>query len=205
MPAVRAQFQSLDGGAKVVFVSEGDDAGSIRNGTPVLSLGDFLSHTGHRRYTIAIADSQVRARIAAQCDGAGATPFNVRARTASILDSNEIAAGAVLCDFVIITSNTRIGRHFHANIYSYVAHDCWIGDFVTFAPAVKCNGNVRIDDHAYIGTGAILRPGISGKPLTIGRHAVIGMGAVVTRDVPSHTTVVGNPARPLVQKDHAKT
>lgn len=73
-----------------------------------------------------------------------------------ILDSNEIAEGAVLSPFVTITSNAKIGKHFHANIYSYVAHDCVIGDFVTFAPGVKCNGNVVIEDHAYIGTGLLL-------------------------------------------------
>ncbi len=72
--------------------------------------------------------------------------------------------------------------HFHANLYSYVAHDWVIGDFVTFAPGVKCNGNIIIEDHAYIGTGA-----------------VVGMGAVVTKDVPAGATVVGNPARVMAK------
>ena len=68
--------------------------------------------------------------------------------------------GAALSPFVTLTSNIRIGRHFHANLYSYVEHDCVIGDFVTFAPAVKCNGNVVIEDHAYIGAGAVATAGI---------------------------------------------
>ena len=99
-----------------------------------------------------------------------------------------------------LTSNIRIGRQFHANIYSYVAHDCVIGDFVTFAPGVKCNGNVVIEDHAYIGTGAVIKQGRPGQPLVIGRGAVVGMGAVVTRDVPAGATVVGNPAK-LMNKE----
>ncbi len=110
-----------------------------------------------------------------------------------------IDSGAILAPFVTITSNVRIGKNFHANIYSYVAHDCVIGDFVTFAPAVRCNGNVVIEDHAYIGTGAILKQGRPDKPLVIGRGAVVGMGAVVTKDVPPGVTVVGNPARPLIK------
>ncbi|MEP6868613.1 MAG: DapH/DapD/GlmU-related protein, partial [Novosphingobium sp.] len=80
----------------------------------------------------------------------------------------------------------------HCNLYSYVEHDCVIGDFVTFAPAVRCNGNVRIGDGAYIGSNAVIRQGI-----TIGEGAVVGMGAVVIRDVPTGATVVGNPARVL--------
>lgn len=110
-----------------------------------------------------------------------------------------IHSGAILAPFVTITSNVRIGKNFHANIYCYVAHDCVIGDFVTFAPAVRCNGNVVIEDHAYIGTGAILKQGRPDKPLVIGRGAVVGMGAVVTKDVPPGVTVVGNPARPLIK------
>ena len=74
-----------------------------------------------------------------------------------------------------------------------------IGDFVTFAPGVKCNGNVVVEDHAYIGTGAMIKQGLPGQPLVIGRGAVVGMGAVVTKSVPAGATVVGNPARLLVK------
>jgi acetyltransferase-like isoleucine patch superfamily enzyme len=96
-----------------------------------------------------------------------------------------------------VTSNARIGRFFHANLYSYVAHDCRVGDFVTFAPNVHCNGRVVVEDDAYVGTGAVLRQGSDEKPLVIGRGAVVGMGAVVTKSVEPFTTVVGNPAAPL--------
>ena len=105
--------------------------------------------------------------------------------------------GAILCPFVTLTSNIQIGRHFHANLYSYVEHDCVIGDFVTFAPGVHCNGNVVIEDGAYIGAGAVIKQGLPGKPLVIGAGAVVGMGAVVTKSVPSGATVVGNPASRL--------
>lgn len=72
-----------------------------------------------------------------------------------------------------------------------------IGDCVTFAPRVSCNGNVVIGDGAYIGTGAVIKQGTPDRPLRIGAGAVVGMGAVVTRDVAPGMTVVGNPARPL--------
>ena len=94
----------------------------------------------------------------------------------------------------MVTSNARIGRFFHANLYAYVAHDCVVGDFVTFAPGVMCNGRVRIEDNAYIGTGVVIREGAHGKPIVIGEGAVVGMGAVVTKSVPPFSTVIGNPA-----------
>ena len=48
-----------------------------------------------------------------------------------------------------------------------------------------------VREGASIGAGAIILPG-----LTIGRWAMVGAGAVVTRDVPNHALVVGQPARP---------
>ncbi len=65
---------------------------------------------------------------------------------------------------------------------------------------MKCNGNVVIEDHAYIGAGAIIRQGKPGEPLVIGRGAIVGMGAVVTRNVAPGVTVAGNPACPLTGK-----
>ena len=109
----------------------------------------------------------------------------------------------ILCPFTTITSNTKIGKGFHANIYSYVAHDCIIGDYVTFAPSVKCNGNVHIEEHAYIGTGAIIKQGTPEKPIVIGKGAVVGMGAVVTKSVKPGDVVFGVQSRTPVQFGHS--
>ncbi len=64
------------------------------------------------------------------------------------------------------------------------------GDLVELVGAKT--GPVSIGDHTWIGTGAVILPGVS-----IGRRAVVGAGAVVTRDVPDNTVVVGVPARRL--------
>lgn len=171
------------------------------NGYPVISEQEFFDiECGERFFNVAIGDSTLRERIAARCVAKGATPVSLVSKNAIIYDNNTIGEGAVLCAHTMITSNARIGKFFHSNIYSYVAHDCVIGDHVTFAPSVHCNGNVHIHDHAYIGTGAIIKQGTSAKPLVIGEGAVVGMGAVVTKDVAPFTTVIGNPAKPFVAK-----
>jgi sugar O-acyltransferase (sialic acid O-acetyltransferase NeuD family) len=168
------------------------------NGYPLISESDFFSlDCEERLFNVAIADSRAREAIAQRCIANGAQPMTVRATNSVLYDNNNIGDGAIICAFSTITSNARIGRFFHSNLYSYVAHDCVIGDYVTFAPNVHCNGNVHIKDHAYIGSGAIMKQGRVEKPLVIGEGAVVGMGAVVTKDVMPYTTVVGNPARPL--------
>lgn len=198
MPLARQMLAAAHpaGDAELVFAVEHGAGGSV-NGHPVLTLDEFLAGAGDRRFNIAIADHAARRRIAERLLAAGAKPFAVVAPNSVQLDGNEIGEGAILCAFTTVTSNARIGRFFHANIYSYVAHDCVIGDFVTFAPGVMCNGRVRIGDGAYIGTGAILREGSEARPIVVGEGAVVGMGAVVTKSVPPFTTVVGNPAAPM--------
>lgn len=199
MPVARRQWSTSGEQHELVFVD--DNPSTVRtNGHLVLTYAQWLQLPASSRHiNIAIANSKIRQKLVEDCTATGVQFFEVRAPNVVQMDDVHLGEGAILCPFVTLTSNIHIGRHFHANIYSYVEHDCIIGDFVTFAPGVKCNGNVVIEDHAYIGAGAILKQGQPDKPLVIGRGAVVGMGAVVTKNVPPGTTVVGNPARPLIK------
>ena len=201
MPLARQQLVRQGRAAdRLVFIDDNANAAEI-NGHSIVPFEKFLdmSQGVSSSVGLATANSQVRAKLYDRCLENGIGIWDIRAEDVVVMDNVEIGPGALLSPFVTMTSNIKIGICFHANLYSYVEHDCVIGDFVTFAPAVKCNGNVHIEDHAYIGTGAILRQGKPGAPLVIGRGAIVGMGAVVTKDVPAGTTVVGIPARPLTR------
>ncbi len=205
MPLARAQLsrEIKAGQAEIYFAAEHQHLPDLDevNGVPIISLQRACDLTGDVLFNVAIADSTTRERIAGHCLEAGMAPFSIEAVSALDLAANQIGAGAIFCPFTIVTANTRIGRFFHANFYSYVGHDCEIGDFVTFGPSVRCNGNIRIEDHAYIGTGAMIRPGSKTLPLIIGRAAVVGMGAVVLSNVPAGAMVFGNPARQFPRFD----
>ena len=191
--SLRAVWKPGDAGFDVRFAV--DDPTTDRFlGLPV-SRTEEIAADDH--FVIAIGAAAVRERVDRELTAKGARPLAVVAPTAVIGLAVAIGDGSVLSDNTILTGNLVIGRQFQCNIYSYVAHDCVIGDYVTFAPKVCCNGNIHIGDHAYIGTGAILRQGTPDKPLRIGAGATVGMGAVVTKDVPEGAIVVGNPARPL--------
>lgn len=197
MPIVRRSFGST---ARLVFIDDGEAPTTV-NGQQVMSYQAFREQPEpEKSATLAIADGRIRERLASRCAADGVAMLGVEAENVMIGDNCMVGDGAILCGFVHLTADCTIGHSFHANIYSYVAHDCVVGDFVTFAPGVMCNGNVQIGDHAYIGTGAVIKQGRPGAPLRIGAGAVVGMGAVVTKDVPEGATVIGNPARLLERR-----
>lgn len=201
MPVARQQLQRLGISAEIYFIDDSLQEQQIVNGHTALSYQSFKNLNAVQKFVlIAIANSQIREKLANQVIMDGLQLWTVQADNVVMMDHVEIAEGAALSPFVSITSNIKIGKCFHANLYSYVEHDCVIGDYVTFAPGVKCNGNIYIEDHAYIGAGAVIKQGTPDKPLVIGKGAVIGMGAVVTKSVPAGVTVVGNPARILEKK-----
>lgn len=200
VPSLRKQAGET---ADIVFVDDdATKAGTVVHGCEVIGF-KHLCEDAHRdrQVSIAVADTHVRRELAERCEAEGFSWVSIVDSTHIRFDNVSVGEGAIFCANTMVTGDAEIGRHFHCNIYSYVAHDCRIGDFVTFAPRVSCNGRVEIDDYAYIGTGATLKQGSHKGPLRIGKGAIVGMGAVVLQDVNDGEVVVGNPASVIRKTD----
>jgi sugar O-acyltransferase (sialic acid O-acetyltransferase NeuD family) len=197
LPSLRNDISSETEENGIVFVDDDPiKIGNVVHGCPVVSFDELQSEEHRDRLvSVGVADPWVRRKIVDRCNGAGFKFFSITDASHIRHDNVDIGEGSVFCALTMATGDARIGKHFHCNIYSYIAHDCLIGDFVTFAPRVSCNGRVQIDDFAYIGTGAMLKQGARDRRLVIGRGAVVGMGAVVIKDVPAGAVVAGNPAK----------
>lgn len=178
-------------GINIAFIDEGVTERLILN-CPRIDKEDLLPGSS---FAIGIGSSVIREKVEREYIALGHRPADVIAGTSLRGWDVEIGPGAVLCDFTIITESVRIGRQFQCNVYAHVSHDCVIGNYVTLAPKACINGNVHIEDHAWIGAGAVIKNGVPGKPIVIGKGAVVGAGAVVVRDVLPGATVMGVPAR----------
>ena len=63
----------------------------------------------------------------------------------------------------------------------------------------RTQGKVVVEDYVWIGTGAMILPGVR-----LGKGSVVGAGSVVSRSVDPGNIVVGNPARPTSKKRSEK-
>lgn len=79
---------------------------------------------------VAVVAPNIRRKIAERYPNH--LPANIRATTTCVSRHANIGDGHILGDYIIVEAGTLIGRQFHANMFSNVAHECGIGDFVTF-------------------------------------------------------------------------
>ena len=95
-----------------------------------------------------------------------------------------------------IDTGVRIGDHSCIKRSASVGHETVLESFVSIGPGATVCGHVYI--HA--GNKPSERAAVSNNDLEIGPGSIVGAGAVVTKNVPAHVTVIGNPARILEKK-----
>ncbi|WP_375270844.1 WxcM-like domain-containing protein [Sphingomonas sp.] len=138
-----------------------------------------------------------------------------------ICESATVGAGTRVWAFAHVLGRARIGRNCNICDHVFVENDVTVGDDVTIKCGVQLWDGTRVGNGVFIGPNATftndrfprskqypddflpttLEDGVSiGANATIlpglhiGTGAMVGAGAVVTRNVPPHAIVVGNPA-----------
>ncbi len=128
----------------------------------------------------------------------------------------EIGSETRIGTFVEIQKGAKIGERCKISSHTFICEgvtieaEVFVGHGVTFINdrrprATKADGQPQTEADwpcqptlvrrgASIGSGATLLGGV-----TIGENALVGAGSVVTKDVPAHAIVAGNPAKILKQ------
>jgi acetyltransferase-like isoleucine patch superfamily enzyme len=131
---------------------------------------------------------------------------------AQVREDAHIGPNCIISKGVYVDFGVSIGANSKLQNGVYVYHGAAVEDGVFLGPgviltndklprAINPDGSLKsdadwrvspihIERGASIGAGSVVMPGV-----TIGEFAMIGAGAVVTRDVPAHGLVYGNPGR----------
>lgn len=127
-----------------------------------------------------------------------------------IWNQAQVRNDAVLGEDCVVSKNVYIDEHVtignrvkiqnNVNVYHgvVVEDDVFLGPSMTFTNDMYPRSfnteweitETLVKKGASIGANAVIRCGV-----TIGEYAMVGAGSVVTKDVPPHALVAGNPAK----------
>jgi acetyltransferase-like isoleucine patch superfamily enzyme len=139
----------------------------------------------------------------------------------ALVETDQIGVGSRIWAFVHILKGAIIGEGCNICDHCYIEYGVNIGNHVTIKSGIYIWEGVTIEDHVFLGPNVVftndIRPRskqyIKSVPtlikqgasiganstilagVTIGKYAMAGIGSVITRDVPAHALVYGNPAK----------
>lgn len=151
------------------------------------------------KFVVAIGEPIYRIKFIREIKSEGFEFETLIHPTAYVGLNSVIGDGTVVQRGAFISCDCTIGANCLFQAYSSVGHDSVIQDNCVISSNVAISGGVHIGGNTYIAVGSCIKQGIY-----IGTDTVVGMGSMVLRDLPDHVIAMGNPARPMKNKDHSR-
>jgi sugar O-acyltransferase (sialic acid O-acetyltransferase NeuD family) len=162
---------------------------------PVLGPIADLASLPHDGVVVAIGDNRVRQRIFLKLQEQGEHFMMAKHPSAVVGVHALVGTGTVIAANAVVNTGSVIGQNVIVNTACIVDHHSHVGNHAHIGPGAHLGGEVRVDEGALVGIGAIILP-----QRHVGHWSTVGAGAVVVKNVGDQVTVTGNPARPQKRK-----
>ncbi|MES2559964.1 MAG: acyltransferase [Bacteroidota bacterium] len=146
------------------------------------------------------------------------TPF---IHSTALVDTSDIGSNTRIWAFVHILKNVTIGNNCNICDHCFVEQNVQIGNNVTVKSGIYIWEGVHIEDNVFLGPNVVFTNDVRPRSkqyvevqktllkegasiganstilagVTMGKYCMTGIGSVITKDVPDHALVYGNPAR----------
>lgn len=167
--------------------------GEMHQGYPILGDSlDTLENAESYVYFVAIGNNSKRKAWFDKLKARNLSLINVIDHSALVSHHATIGEGSFIGKLAIVNHGSSVGDNCVINTRALVEHGCHIGNHVNVSTNCTLNGDVVCREGCFVGSGVV----VNGQ-LTIGEWSLVGSGAVVIKDVESHSTVVGVPAKQI--------
>lgn len=167
-----------------------------QRGIQVPVLGPVSEYQPRRGdcFVCAVASPEQRLRLCAMLMERGAEFVRLIHPTALVAPSARLGVGVILQAYSLVSTNASVGDFVILNTFSEIGHDAVVEEGCTLSSHCDVTGNVRLERGVFLGSHASILPGV-----TVGEFAKVGAGSVVARRVLPRQTVMGVPAKVLVE------
>lgn len=181
------------------FIGYVDDSSvETKEGVKILGgLEDFLKMDRKIQYFIAIANMEVREKIADRCKEAGFTAATIIHAGTLVAPGCEIGEGAFVGRGNVLRRNVKIGEHCIVQGGGVFCRNTQIGAYTSIMTASCVGSDVKIGKYNYFGLRCNVADGV-----TTADNCTFGACASVNEDAPVPGMYVGVPAvlkKPLIK------
>lgn len=179
--------------SEIIFIDDGDDIKDIRK-IPIFTFKEASRRfsKGPFEVCIAIGEPSIRQILYDKLVAKSIKIATIIHPEVSISDSTTIGEGTIICKFVSITCDVRVGKNVYIHPMACIGHDSVIGDSSVISSFVDVAGDCIIGEKVFLAIGVVMKQGIS-----VGNKSIVGMSSVIHRDIPESVIAMGNPARAM--------
>ncbi len=165
---------------------------------PLESIEQFYNPKTHSAF-VAVSFTnlnRLRKKLVTITKAKGYTLVKYISSKASVNKNSEIGENCFILENVVIQRGVKIGDNVTIWSGSSIGHQSIVGNNCFLAMHVAVSGFCKIGENCFLGVNSCIA-----HNLTVSNDCMIGAGAVLIRDTEVGEICVGNPAKPLLERN----